>query len=345
MPRSHPLRGLAATLALASLALASPAAARAATVAVTGDDGNPVGLVAGAPQTIRNMQPEVSVAFPPGEGRYVLTITDQAGNAASSGASCFSRSSTFSNRVAYRGNGTYTVTVANFAATDRSCVTATSTETYQFAIAAAAAVPPAGPFLLREPDSFSTSPAAITLAVNPGADSYEVHFAKNGAVSPTGDLVGPFTTRTAGSDGRVSLRPDSPGVYSVVARAKKFSSGGEAFTPWSAPARIVVKAPFDFKPGIEFLDRRGPSYRVRASLRESSARGRVSIALARGTRGGVFRSIGSAAISSKGTITKRFKATRIGNYRLRFTYRGSSTIAAGRGTIGIQVRRTFSFGT
>lgn len=56
------------------LILAAPAAADAASVTVSGDDGNPVAVPAGAPPIIRNMSPSVGVGFPPGEGRFTLAV-------------------------------------------------------------------------------------------------------------------------------------------------------------------------------------------------------------------------------------------------------------------------------
>jgi hypothetical protein len=86
VPTTRTRRGLAAGLALGALAAAAPGtAAAAATVTVTGDTGSPVAVPAGAPPTIRNMAPELKVAFPPGEGKYKLSVTAPNGAAASTG--------------------------------------------------------------------------------------------------------------------------------------------------------------------------------------------------------------------------------------------------------------------
>lgn len=104
--------------------------------------------------------------------------------------------------------------------------------------------------------------------------------------------------------------------------------------------RVLVLAPFDVSGGLEFLDSRGSSHSVRIRLRETSARGRVSVTLARGSRGGKYRSVGSARISQAGTVTKRFRTSRPGVYRLRFTYAGAGTIRRPSATFPIRINRS-----
>lgn len=343
MPSPRIRRSAAVVAALGTLAAAAPAVAGAATASVTGDDGNPVNVPAGAPPTIRNMSPQVGVAFPPGDGRYSLQVTNAAGAAASSGTTCFRTTSLFPERVNYSGNGAYTINVTTYGADDSACAKPLATERFVFVIGASTSItPPAGPHLLRAAGSFVTNPLMLAVNLNPGATNHEVRFAKNATLAPDGSIVGAtgqaFVDSTTGM-ARASF--DGPGVYTFVARPTRYASAGEVGGPWSPPVQVVVRAPFDFKPGIDFTDSRGPSYRVRATLREASARGRVRISLARGTKGGKYRSLGTAKISSRGTITKRFTARKTGKYRLRFTYRGSQTIAAGSGTIVIEVRRIF----
>ena len=346
MPAVRRRRGLTLAAALTALAAAAPAAADAATVTVTGDDGNPVAVTAAAPPTIRNMRPAVGVAFAPGDGRYTLTVTTAGGLAASQGASCRSRASGGPYSVDYAGNGAYAITVTNFAPDDFACATPLSRESFAFAIVAGTVLEQLKlPFLLREPGSFSTNVLGLRLLLNPGADSHEVRFAQNGTVGPDGAIVGNSAEASADRmTGVTQLRFANPGFYTVVARPKRFVGSGQIGAPWSAPVRVLVLAPFDVSGGLRFLDSRGPSYRVRIQLREKSARGRVSVALARGRTGGKYRSMGSARISSSGTVTKRFKAGRTGSYRLRFTYRGAGAIGGGRVTFPIRIKRQISFG-
>ncbi len=345
MPSPRTRRAVAAALALGALTAGAPAVAGAATVTVTGDDGNPVAVPAGAPPTIRNMKPDVGVAFPPGEGRYRLTVTNAAGAAVSSGADCFSRGTLGPFGVNYTGNGSYVVTVTSFARDDFKCATPQSTESFAFVIEAFTVVTqPTAPFLLRAPSSFTPSTLALPLLQNPGADTLEVRFAPNATLAPDRAIVGNSTKTSADPNAIAQLRFQGPGVYTVVARPTRFTSAGEIGGPWSAPVKVFVAAPFDVSGGLQFLDSRGPSYSVRIKLREKSARGRVSIALARGTKGGKYRSIGSARISALATVAKRFRVTRAGTYRLRFTFKGSQTTFGGRVTYPIRITRRFTSG-
>jgi hypothetical protein len=334
-------------LAALALTAAAPAAADAATVTVTGDDGAPVVIAAGAPPTVRNMRPEVGVAFPPAPGRYQLSVVNAAGTSVSSGVSCISRSYTSPSRVNYSGNGVYTITLVNYGEKDSSCATPLSTETYQFGIAASTALTaPPGRFLLRAPGSFATNVLPLPVALNPGADSHEVRFAPDATLGPDGAIAGPSKeTSPDSTTGLAPLRFDGPGVYTVVARATRFSSIGELGSPWSAPVRVVAVAPFDASGGLQLVDSRGPSYSVRLQLREKSARGHVTVALARGTKRGTFHTLGRrVSISSLGTVTKRFRVTHAAAYRLRFTYKGSTTILGGRLTFPIRITRGFVSG-
>ena len=346
MPTSRRYRGLLATAALTALAAAAPAAASAAAVTVSGDDGNPIAVPAGAPPTIRNMRPDVAVAFAPGPGRYALTVVNAAGLAASSGLDCSSRSYGTSSRVNYSGNGAYTATVTTYADNDYTCAAPQSTEYFSFVIAASTALtPPPGRFLLRNPGSFSTNVFSLPVALNPGADSHEVRFAANATVGPDGAIVGASgETSPDTTTGRAPVRFDAPGVYTVVARPTRYTAAGLIGGPWSAPITVVAVGPFDVSGGLEIVDSRGPSYAVRIQLREKSARGRVTVALARGTKRGHYHSVGSALISNLGTVTKRFRVTRTSSYRLRFSYKGSQTILAGHATFPIRVTRRYAVG-
>ncbi len=346
MPAVRLRRGLILSAAFTALAAAAPAGAAAASVTVTADNGNPVAVTPAAPPIIRNMTPEVGVAFPPGEGRYTLTVTTANGNAVSRGSGCSSRGALGPYRVDYAGNGGYLVTVTNFAADDFNCARPLSAERSGFGIVAGTALAqPTAPFLLREPGSFSTNVLSLPVALNPGADTHEVRFAPNATVGPDGAIVGNSTKTSADTTtGMAQLRFEAPGVYTVVARPTRFTAAGEIGAPWSKPVQVIVVAPFDVSGGLRFLDSRGPSYAVRIRLREKSARGRVSVSLARGKRGGRYRSVGSARISSSGTVTKRFRAGRAGAYRLRFTFKGTQTIGGGRVTFPIRIARRISFG-
>lgn len=329
----------------AGIVAVAPASALAATVTVTGDSGSPVEIPLGGSVAIRNMSPSVGIAFPPGGGRFKMVVTDAAGNQAAFPADCFSKTTDIGpTRVKYAGNQTYTVTVTNYAADDYGCATPVGApEAYRFAIDASVAVtPPGGAFAFRNAGSFETFPYVVTVQGNPGADADEVQYALNGRPGPDGALVPPFAKATTDAAGQAKLYSLKAGAYTIVARAISYSSATDVGSPWSAPVRLIVKAPFDFSGGgVDFTDRRGPTYGVRATLRDPGATGKVSVSLARGRTGGVYRSIGSARIARKGTISKRFVARRTGAYRLRFTFKGSAFGQAGRVTVPIRVTRGF----
>lgn len=342
MHRSGKRRALitaAATIASCA-ATATATAAGAATVTVTGDDGNPVALAPGVPTAIRNMEPTVGIAFPPAPARFSATVTGPDGTAVSSSLSCFSTSTSWTRSVDYRGNGAYTVAIANFASGDSSCQTVTSLQTYSFTIAAGVALTAPPWFALRAANSFSTNTLALPVALNPGASGYELRYAAGGVVGADGAITGPsdsaFVNTTTGTAG-LSFR--APGSYTAVVRAGR----GQFYTPWSAPVTVAVVAPFDLT-SLRFPDARGPRYSLRGEIREATTRGRVSIAMARGTKVGKYRSLGSVKISSKGTFTKRFTQRRTGVYRVRLHYKGSLTTAAGSIVQKIRIRRGLSFG-
>jgi hypothetical protein len=329
-------RGTAAAATSILVALAGgTAAAQAATVTVTGDDGNPIGLAQGAPAAIRNMQPTVGIGFPSTEGRYSATVTGPDGVAVSSAQTCYTNFNT--NRyVDWRGNGNYTVAITNYAKADTACKTPVSTETYVFTIASNVAVtPPAGPFLVRAPNSFVTNTLSLPVSLNPGASTYEVQYAAGAVLAPDGSISGPsqqgFVSQTTGM---TDLSFRAPGTYTVVVRAKN----GQYYSPWSAPVTIQAIVPFELD-RISFPDARGPRYQVRGVVRDKTIRGTVSLAMARGTKGGRYKSLGKVKISSKSTFSKRFTQRRPGTYRLRIHYAGSALAPAATITSKIRITR------
>jgi hypothetical protein len=339
MGKGHSRRALLAAAAITATA-AGAAPAHAATVTVTGDDGNPVALAQGAPAQIRQMSPTVGIAFPPAPGRFSLAITGPDGAAVASPLTCFTNSS-FTRSVEYRGNGAYTVGVANYASDDRTCARPVSTEVYTFAIGAGVALAqPAARFLIRAPNSFSRNTLNLPVAVNPGAGTHELRYAAGGVIGPDGAISGPSDTAFVNpTTGTAGLTFRDPGTYTAVARAAR----GQWFTPWSPPVRIQAVVPFDLQ-SVTFPDARGPSYRLRGTIREKAIRGRVNLAIARGTKRGKYRSLGSVRISSKGTFTKRFRQRRTGTYRLRVRYKGSSLAAGGTVVGRIRITRRVAFG-
>jgi hypothetical protein len=318
------------------LALAGSATAHAAaTVTVTGDDGNPVTIAAGAPASIRNMSPTIGLAFPTKEGRFSFSATGPDGTAIASPLNCFTWDS-WTRITDFRGNGNYTITITNYAKADTDCKTPTSTETYVYAIGSGVAVtPPPGAFLIRAPNSFSINQLSLPVSLNPGAGTYEVQYAQGAVLAPDGSISGAVQTGYVNSTtGTIDLRLTTPGTYTIVARAKN----GQYASPWSAPVNVVAVVPFDMD-ALSFPDSRGPSYLLRGTVRDKTIRGKVSLSMARGTKGGKYRSIGTASISSKSTFSKRFKQRRTGTYRLRIHYKGSALAPPATITTKIKITR------
>lgn len=329
-------RAMTALCAMLAAGLAAPAIAGAATVTVTGDDGNPIVLTAGAQASIRHMDPDVAVALGGTERAFSATISGPVA-AAASPVTC--RSFASGSSIDYQGNGTYTISVTTY--TNTSCTAGAQQATYLFAINAGAPLtPPSGPVLTREPNGLSPIGYRVPIALNPGALAHDIRYALGGVIAPDGSISGAseraFADTTTGTAG-VSF--DRPGTYVMVARAEGYTGGaGQFFSPWSAPISIRAFAPFDFAAGSPtFTDPRGPRYAIRAVLRERSARGKVRISLARGKRG-KYRSLGKARLR-RGVLKKRFTLRRTGVYRMRFAFKGSATTAPGRVVQKVRFRR------
>jgi hypothetical protein len=324
-------------LALAALAvgaLAWPASAQAGTaVSVTGDDGVPQALTG---QTIRNMAPQL--AFAPDAGQSFSTTS--AGPRGANPAQPVACSAGAMNLpLTYQGNGVYTVTVSAFTTANCSGTPGTSTLTFRIGAGVALASDPNTPLLTRQPGEFANVTHRLPFTGNPGADAYDVRYSDNPAIASDGGLAG--QSRNASVDAATStvpLRFSEPGRYTVVARARIF---GGAATPWSAPLRFRVYAPFDFA-SSSFPDARGPSYRLSVRLREDTARGSVRISVARNWTGRArYRSLGSVRIRN-GAFTKRFTLSSTGRYRIRYRFEGSSTTAPGTVVERVRIRRSGS---
>ena len=327
-----------AALAAAATAALAPGAAQAATETVTGDDGNPAGLTPGAPLTIRNMNVTVGTNRGADAVRYRRSIVAPDGvSLISDPTYCWSIPS-ITDGPDYRGNGTYTVTVTEYS--NDACTTALRQTVYQYAVAAGVAItPPPGVFQTRAKNSFSSNTLELLFSGNPGAFGYDVEYARDGVVGPDGAISGPSAPAFVDSTtGRIKVSFSEAGSYTMVARA----NGGDFNSPWSAPITIRAKAPFDLS-GSNFTDGTGPSYKIRGDIREKSARGKVKIAIAKGKRGGRFHSIGKAKIRSNGSFSKRFRHRGLGRYRIRYTFKGSSTVLKGSVTVGVRFSRHLVF--
>ena len=207
---------------------------------------------------------------------------------------------------------------------------------FQYNVAAGVAIaPPAGPFLIRPRGISTPNTLELGFTGNPGASSYDIQYARGGVIGPDGAISGVSASAFVDSTtGKIPLRLTEPGTYVMVARA----NGGQFNSPWSPPVTIRAQAPFDLS-FRSFPDERGPSYSVRGVLGTKGVSGRVKLSIARGKRGGRFRSLGSAKIRADGSFTKRFVVRRLGWYRLRYSWKGGALMQKGSVTERIRVKR------
>ncbi len=334
---------LTASLAVAALA-GGPAGAAAYTVQVSGDDGKPVDV--SGPLTIRNLNPNVALNLTPATEHHGYTVTGPSGEQAAVPNSCAAGAGD-TRPVSYFGNGVYTVHVTKYAASSGgSCNTSAPQGTADVPFTISGGIGLTGPpkaVLTRDPGKPSTNRLTLPISLNPGAISNELFYGHNSAVNPDQSLAipaGPVFANSSTATVDVPL-DKGPGSYQLTGHAKGFNPAGDVFTPWAPVVQWQAFAPFDVKK-LGFPDRRGPSYRIRATFNETSVTGRVSIALARGATGGEYRSLGSAKVG-RHSVSKRFRATKAGVYRLRFTYKGNATVAGGYAVDKIRITRQISF--
>ena len=213
-----------AVLATITLLAVLPASASAATVTVTGDDGNPLAINTAAPTPIRNTGPEYVVTFGASDGaNHQTSVIGPDGADASFGGPtrCYPKSAIPSQRrpIAYRGNGNYAVIVQTFS--DDDCTAGRKESRFLFSInGGTVVVAPAKKYLLtRQKNSFRSITHRFGLGVNPGTSAYEFQYLKNGVIGPDGGFTGPASVTGASSSAPfLDLTFQEPGRYTAVAR-------------------------------------------------------------------------------------------------------------------------------
>ena len=208
--------------------------------------------------------------------------------------------------------------------TGKDCTGTPTAVTYQWATSSAVALSaPAGPQLIRDPNTAITKTQLLGFSGPPGAISYEIKYAKDATVAADGSLSAlavqdAYLDRATGQVQIIGAR--DPGTYTAVARAKI----GDFATPWSAPVQLQLQQPFDILTG-SFTDRRGPSYQLRTTMRDAVLRGsRVTVSLAKGKNGKRFRTLGKPKVNSKGQFKVRFTVRKLGWYRVRYSFKGNA---------------------
>lgn len=320
-----PVRIAATVASIVAAGIGVSGGAGAATIQIVSDDGAPLALT--APVAVRNMSQLVTVvsAAPTQALRIVVTGPNGAQLAT---VECGDPTQALP--VAYVGNGTYTVEVATF--TRSTCNTqAGPTQFAVYGIEASVLFGrPRGTILTRAPGSLTIKQHEIPIGTNPGSLSTDIYYARNGVLLPDGSLAPTPARRQLAVTTATEMVPtrfDKPGRWVIVARAHGFGGPlGTYYSPWTK-LEVDVHAPFDLK-RFALTDSRGPSYRMSAELREFSAWGTVSMSVARGDKGGRYRSLGPVNIVDH-RIGKRFTLSRPGRYRLKFVYKGTRLIAGG----------------
>ena len=313
--------------------LALPTAdAGAATIAVKQDGA--AAAVPAAGLVARDPNPDVVLGFGSGEASYSLAVNGPGGEAA--GVACTDAGGSDTRRVSYTGNGEYVVVLRTYPLVNCTGAARERRETFTIAARDVVVAPPGGVLLLREPYSYSYLDHRLGLDLAPGATSHEIVYARDARLGADGAIVGEAEPAFVVED-KAELILSRPGSYTVLARPAGVGLNGATLAaPWGPPLRLRVLAPFDLE-RTEYLDSRGPTYDMRLFVRERSAAGRVRVTAARGARGKRFRSLGAATMR-RGVLRKRFTLTRRGAYRLRFSFAGSDTIAAGTITFAITIR-------
>ena len=170
-------------IAFAALALL-PATASAASVTITGDDGNPVPLNTTAATGVRTVDIKYDATFGSTDGAYhKTTVLGPDGNPASTGSNCYPKSAiaNVGRYVDYKGNGNYTVVVTT--ATNDTCTAGVKETRFPFSINASTAITaPAKTLMMRQKNSFATITHQLPVALNPGTIVYEVKYARNGVL-------------------------------------------------------------------------------------------------------------------------------------------------------------------
>ena len=334
---------LVAALAGAVTLIGAPSANAAVSAAVTGDNGVPVQLVENGVLPITNMDVRayVHVDQATNAASYKWQVLDGASAGATALSPCWNTSSAIARDddrlVTYRGNGTYTLVLTLYSA--GNCGGTATPVRYQWTTSSTVALSaPGGPQLIRDANTSLTKTQLLGFSGPPGAISYEFKYAKDATVAADGSLAAlnvqdAFLDRATGQVQIIGAR--EPGTYTAVGRAKI----GDFATPWSAPVTLQLQQPFDILTG-SFTDRRGPSYKLRTTMRDGVLRGsRVTVSLAKGKNGKRFRTIGKPKVNSKGQFSVRFTVRKLGWYRVRYSFKGNGNVAKGTSYAQVRFRR------
>lgn len=332
MPR---LRTLLVTLAV--FAFAPSATAFAMTATITGDDGAAVPLDS-AP-TIHTMGPAVNLAFAPDEARYSFSVQGPTGDEAAAPLACNTPQFAEPQDIYYRGNGTYTVIVkVSKNPDDANCDQATESR-FTFTIDAhTTLMPPSGVLMTTKKAGGVLISYPFPVKVVPGADVYDLQYAVDAKLNPDGSIAGDHASGSPDRyDGTETLTFGKPGRYTFVTRAGSSKGETRANTPWSAPVFVTVMAPF----GVDTVlsNAHIGSVQITGNATEETATGTITASIAKGAKGKKFRKLANVKLGSGGTFKLKFRVKSPGAYRIKYVYKGNSTVVAGSATEVVKLKR------
>ena len=329
------LRTLLVTFAV--FVFAPAASAFAVTATVTGDDGQAVSLD-GAP-TIHTIGPSLTLGFAPDEARYSFSVQGPTGDEAAAPLACNTTQSSEPQDIYYRGNGLYTVIVkVSKDPDDANCAQATESR-FTFTIDGHTTVnPPHGVLMTSKTAGGVLISYPFPVTVVPGADVYDLQYAVNAKLNADGSIAG---EHAAGSpdryDGTETLTFGKPGRYTFVARAGSSKGETRANTPWSAPVFVTVMAPF----GVDnvLANAHIGNVQIHGNVTEETATGTVTASIAKGAKGKAFRKLATVKLGPGGTFKLKFRVKSPGPYRIKYSYKGNSTVVAGSATEVVKLKR------
>jgi hypothetical protein len=174
--------------------------------------------------------------------------------------------------------------------------------------------------------------------VVPGTDSYDLQYAVDAKLNPDGSIAGEHGEgKPDKDDGTETLTFGRPGHYSFVARAGSSRGITPAYTPWSAPVFVTVMAPF----GVDTVLSNAHIHNVRitGNATEETATGKMTASIAKGAKGKKFRKLATVKLGTASRFKLKFRVSKPGAYRIRYAYKGNSTVIAGSATKVVRLKR------
>jgi len=325
-------------LSMAALVVAPCSTAFAVTATITGDSGEAVPLE-GAGPTLRNIAPLVTLAFAADEPYYSFTVKGPTGEDAAAPLACSGTQYPRNEEVYYQGNGAYTLIARVSKNPDDSTCAEAAEYRFPFTInATTSVIAPPGVLMTSETPTASPIHYPFALQVVPGTSSYDLQYAIDAKLNPDGSIAGEFSGGRPDMDtGKTTLTFGKPGRYSFVARAGSARGIVPAYTPWSPPTFVTVMAPFGVDTVLSNAHIR--SVKITGNTTEETATGKITASIAKGAKGKKFRKLKTVKLGTASRFTLKFKVSKPGTYRIRYSYKGNATVIAGSATEVVKLKR------